>query len=224
MRPALARPAVVALVLAAGGCADRGLASAPQERPSTATWLVVALAVMLAGAVLARLLLGPRSRPPGLASAVLAAEAGILVVGLGVLFGVILRSWHYAVQREDQTFVAGHTLVRIGGLDGDPEFFVMMLLFTGLVGVLGVTLLVTAARFANSDHRAERWAAVAVLGIELIGAVLSVVLLARGSRWWPVIIGALQLPFLLAAIASCVPRRRPGAVPAADTGYNGSHG
>jgi hypothetical protein len=224
-RPLPRRAAALAvLLLTAGGCADRGLVSQPAHRPATATWLVVAVAVILAGAVIGAVLLGPPTRRPRLASIVLTVDAGIVAVGLAVLVGVILRSADLAQQVANGGTPAGHTLLRLSGLDGDPDLFRAVLLFTGVLGGLTLLLLVVSARFAAGDDVPERAAACVVLGVGLAASLLCVGLVARGSTWWPVVVGVVQLPLLVAALVSCWPRPHRRTVSALDSGYNGRHG
>src|SRR6187399_1979144 len=120
MRRPLPRRAGALLLIAAGGCANRGAASHPEHAPSSAAWALIGIAVVLAGSVLGAVLLGPPDHRPRFASIVLTVNAGIVAVGLAVLVGVILRSAHLAQQRADGADPAGHSLLRITSIDGDP--------------------------------------------------------------------------------------------------------
>lgn len=197
----------LSVVAVAAGCAERGVASGPETPPTGAAWATVWLAGLLAAGVWGHLLTNtsPRRGPGGVARAVLALQAGAVVVGTAALVGLAVRSGQLADRPADAEVAS--SLVRVGRIDGDGSLFALVTLVVVVVGALVALILVLAARFVHSPHRGESWAAVAVLIAVVAVTGAGAVLVAGGSRWTPLVVLALQLPLASAALMSAWPSR-----------------
>ncbi|MGK2948740.1 MAG: hypothetical protein ACSLFP_09210 [Acidimicrobiales bacterium] len=202
---------VLGVIALAAGCAERGVASAPEAPPSGPTWVAVWLAVLLAAAVWGHLLTRARRRPAAgaVARTVLALQAGSVVVGTAVLVGLAVRSGQLADQPPDAEVAS--SLVRVGQIDGDSSLFALVTLVVVAIGALVTLILVLAARFVHSPQRGERWSAVAVLVAVVATTGAGAVLVAGGSRWTPLVVLTLQLPLASAALMSAWPGSEPPA-------------
>lgn len=228
---ALRRSASRALVLSAaaltvlGGCAERRLATRPTTPQGAGTWAVVWIAGAMAALVMGVLLTLPawqRRTGARLAVAVLTAQAGAAAVVGTLLAGVALRSGQLAGTPADAA--ASIALVRLSRVDGDETFFDLMLLVLLIVVPLVVTLTALAARFAAGHADGERWAACALLALELGGSTYAVVRLALGADRLPYLGGALAFPVIAAALASCWPRQPASPTPARHAQQRGKSG
>jgi hypothetical protein len=193
--------ALVAVAALAGGCATRGLGSAPRTEPGAGTWVLVGLAALLAAAVLGVLLVRPDQRRPGsatFASVLLALHAGGVVVGTAVLVGLAVRSGQLAERPPDAELAV--SLVQVGRIDGDGSLFALLVLLLVAVGGLVALLLTLAGRFSTGDDPIERWVAVGLLGLELLVATFAVGLVALGERSVAGLVVAGQAPLLAVAL------------------------
>jgi CHASE2 domain-containing sensor protein len=200
----------VAIVVLAGGCAERRVVARPATPPTTATWIAVWAAGVLVALLAGLLLTLPAwraRRGARLAVAVLTVQTGALVVSGGVLTGVAVRSWQLVDQPADAAPAVA--LVRLSRIDGDTAFFALMVLLLVVVGALVVTLTAMAARFAATDDPIERGIACALLAIELGGAGYAAVRLALGAHGWPYLAPTIALPLLALATATARPHRAP---------------
>lgn len=206
------RIVVLSVVALGAGCAERGVGSGPDAPPSGPAWASVWLAVLVAAAVWGRLLTRTRVRRGAgrVARAVLALQAGSVVVGTALLVGLALRTGQLADQPPDAEVAS--SLVRVGQIDGDGSLFALVTLVAVAVGALLALILVLAARFVHSPQRGERWSAVAVLVAMVAAAAAGAVAVAGGSRWTPMVVLALQLPLAGAALMSAWPGREEGQI------------
>lgn len=216
MRRAATSPLVrsAALLTVLGGCAERRLTARPSTPQGAGTWVAVWLAGALAALVVGVLLTLPvwrRRTGARLAVTVLTAQTGAMAVVGALLVGVALRSGQLADTPDDA--VASVALVRLSRVDGDETFFNLMLLVLLIVAPLLVTLTALAARFAAGHAAGERWAATALLALQLGGSTYAVVRLVLGAHGLPYLGGALAFPVIAAALASCWPRTPVGASP-----------
>ena len=202
--------ALLTVTAATGGCADRGLASGPTTSPGNGTWAVVTIATVLAGTVLAALIVLPALRPGGsvLGSWVLGLQSGGVAVASAIIIGAAVRSEQLLEPAPDAQQAA--SLLRLSGLDGrDSGFFRLIVLVTLVVGGLLIALFALAARFAADDDRLERWLATGLLGLEVLGSLAACVLVALGFRHAGFVLPALALPVLVIATVAAWPRRPP---------------
>jgi hypothetical protein len=193
--------------VALGGCANRGLASGPTTPVDTATWAAVTVATVLAGAVLAALIVLPALRPGGSAvgSWVLGLQAGGVAVASAIIVGAAIRSDQLLDPAPDTQQAA--SILRLSGIDGrDSGFFTLIVVVTLVVGGLLVALFALAARFAADTDPIERWLATGLLGVEVLGSVAAWVLLAFGFRHAGFVLPALALPVLVIATVAAWPR------------------
>lgn len=218
-RPATRVGAVVAVAVATGGCTRRDLVSAPASSPGAGTWVAVWLAAALATVVVGVLVTYPaweRRTGARFAVTLLSLQAGTAVVGGSVLLGLALRSWQLLDAPADAPLAT--SLVRISRVDGDADFFALMVLL--VVALCGLLALVTslAARMAATDHPTERWVAALVLGLEVGGAGAACVALLLGvDGGVALVVAAFQLPVSAVAFATCLPRtERVGSTPRGD--------
>ena len=211
-------PVLAALAVGTtGGCADRGLASGPSTPPGSGTWAVVTIATVLAGAVLAALIVAPALRPGGsvVGSWVLGLQAGGVAVASAIIVGAAVRSEQLLDQAPDAQQAA--SLLRLSGLDGgNSGFFNLIVLVTVVVGGLLIALLAIAARFAADTDPTERLLATGLLGLEALASVAAWILVALGFRHAGFVLPALALPVLVVATLAARPRRpAPGPHPGA---------
>lgn len=199
------------IAISVGGCAQRNLVSAPASSPGTGTWVAVWLAAALATVVMGVLVTYPAWERRGgarVAVTLLTLQAGAAVVGGSVLFGLAVRSWQLVDAPADAPLA--QSLVRISRIDGDADFFALIVLL--VVALSGLVALVTslAARMAASDDATERWAAAIVLGLEIGGAGAACGALLLGvDGGAALVIAALHLPITAVAFATCLPRENP---------------
>ena len=205
------------LAVALGGCANRGLTSGPPTAPGNGTWMAVTLATVLAGAVLAALIVLPVLRPGGslVGSWVLGLQAGGVAVASAIIIGAAVRSEQLLDPAPDAPRAA--SLLRLSGIDGrNSGFFHLIVLVTLVVGGLLVALFALAARFAADVDPIERSLATGLLGVEVLGSVVAWVLLALGFRHAGFVLPALALPFLVIATRAAWPRHsEPVPIPGA---------
>jgi hypothetical protein len=209
------RAPLLIVLVAMGGCADRGLASGPTSPVDTATWAAVIVATVLAGSVLAALIVLPALRPGGSAvgSWVLGLQAGGVTVASAIIIGAAVRSDQLLDAAPDAQQAA--SILSLSGIDGrDSAFFTLIVVVTLVVGGLLVALFALAARFAADTDPIERWLATGLLGVEVVGSVVAWVLLALGFRHAGFVLPALALPILVIAALAAWPRVR-GDVPTA---------
>jgi hypothetical protein len=199
-------PAVLVGLLV-GGCATRGVASGPTTEPGVATWVVIGVAASAAAAVLGLLLVHSDRRRGGvpLVAALLALQAGGVVVGASVLVGLAVRSGQLAGRPADAELAS--SLVRVSRLDGDGSLALLIVLLVVVLAGLTTLLLGLAARFAAGTDRVERWTVVGVLGAELLATAYAVARVASGDRAVVWMVVALQLPLVVAALVAGWPAR-----------------
>jgi hypothetical protein len=198
--------AIGLVVLVLSGCAERRLVTAPTTAPTTSTWAVVWAAGIAAALVIGVLLTLPAWRTGGgarLAVAVLTAQAGAVAVSATVLAGVAIRTWQLIDREPTEPATA---LLRLSRIDGDTQYFSLVLLLLALSAALVTTITALAARFAAGSDPLERWLACAVVILEIGGAAYALVRLVLGEGGWPYLGGALALPVLGLALISCWPR------------------
>ena len=201
--------AVAVAAVVVGGCADRGVASGPEQPPGTGTWLVVTLAAVAIAVVLAALIVLPVRRPGGspLASWVLALQGGGVVVAASILVGAAVRSGQLLSREPDAEQAA--SLLRLSVLDGgDGEFFDLVVVVTVLLSGLLVATLVLAAWCAADDDPMERSLVTGLLGAQVVASAGCAVLVAIGFRHAGFVLPALALPVLIAATAAAWPPPR----------------
>ena len=202
--------AAVVGALLLGGCAERRLVAAPDTTPSTATWVAVWVAGVLAAVLAGVLTTLPvwRSRSGSrVATVVLAAQVGVVLVGGAVLTGVAVRSGQLVDTPVDEQ--AAGSLVRLSRVDGDTAFFALMAVALVVLTLVIGAVLALATRFAAADEPLERWLACCLLGVEVGLASFVAIRFAIGDRGWPYLGPTLALPILAAALASCWPRVHP---------------
>ena len=190
-----------------GGCANRGLSSGPTSPVGTATWAAVTVATVLAGSVLAALIVLPALRPGGSAvgSWVLGLQAGGVTVASAIIIGAAVRSDQLLDPEPDAQQAA--SILSLSGIDGrDSGFFTLIVIVTLVVGGLLVALFTLAARFAADTDPIERWLATGLLGVEVLGSLVAWVLLAFGFRHAGFVLPALALPVLVIATVAAWPR------------------
>ncbi len=200
--------AATAASVVLGGCADRGLASAPSSSTGAGTWAAVAAAAVLVVVVVAALVALPgRDGRDGarLAEAVLALQAGAVALGTAVVVGAAVRS-DQLITREPGAEQAS-SLLRLTGLDGgDSGFFPIVAVVSVLLGGLLLVITVLATRFAAGRDPLERALACGLLALESVAAATVAVFLVLGERGLPVVLPALALPVLVAAALTARPR------------------
>lgn len=204
----------VGVLTAIGGCAERRLATRPSTPQGAGTWVAVWIAGVLAALVVGVLLTLPvwrRRASARVAVAVLTVQTGAMAVVGTLLVGVALRSGQLADTPDDTA--ASVALVRLSRVDGDATFFDLMLVVLLVVVPLLVTLTALAARFAAGHAPGERWAATALLALELGGSTYAIVRLVLGERGLPYLGGALAFPVVAAAMVSCWPRQPMATAP-----------
>lgn len=194
------------LAVLSGGCAERELVSRPEVPPGTGTWVAVWLAGGLAAVVTGVLLTLPvweRPGAPRVATAVLALQTGGVVITGTVLAAVAFRGRQLIDQPPGTAPVS--SLLRLSRIDGDAGFLAAMVVVTVVTTGLLATLLALATRFAAGTDVLERSIASALLAVEASGSGYAVVRLALGAHGWPFLGGALALPVVVVALASCLP-------------------
>lgn len=196
--------ALVGLVLLAG-CAERGVASAPDSPPGLGTWALVWVAAGLAVVVLAALIGGVGHGRWSLAVGVLSVQSAAVIVGGAGLAGLAIATWPLADAKAAGTPTSATSLVRISVTDGDPRFYTLMLIVVVVLGPLLALLLGIAARFAGGDDPLERAVASIVLILELVPATYGLVRLVQGHPTGIAVLGALHLPILVIAIRAAWP-------------------
>jgi hypothetical protein len=166
---------------------------------ATAAVLVLAALIVLPG------------RAPGrisLATALLATEAGAVVVAGSVLVGAALRTERLLPRAAE----AGQavSLIRLSRLDGDHGgFFPLMILAIVVLGGLLAAVLALAARGSTTPDPLDQALATAVLIVEAALCCGAVVLVALGNRGLPLVLLAVALPVVVLAAFSAWPRRAP---------------
>jgi len=218
----LRRAGLVATLLLASGCAQRGVVSGPPSDTGAGTWWAVGVAIAAAILVLAALIVLPAWRAGGsvLAAGVLGLQAAAAAVGAAILLGAAYQGAHVLTRPPDSEPAV--SLLSISGLDGSKRgFFVLM---AGMVLVLGgllVTVLALAARFAADRDPLERFLACGTLALEALLSVTAIVVWVLGYQHLPVLLMAAALPVFVVGSVACWPRQQ-AAQP--ELGYNDGHG
>jgi hypothetical protein len=218
----LRRTGVLAMVLVASGCAERGVVSEPPSTTEAGTWVAVAVAATAATLVLTALIVLPAWRPggSGFAAGLLGVQAAAAIVGGSVLVGAALRGATLVARPDDAEQAV--SLVQLSGLDGgDTGFFRLVAVLTIVLGGLLVAVLVLGARFAADIDPVERTLACCILAVESLISGLAVVLGLLGHHSLPFALASAALPAIVLAIVKCWPHREAEEQ---ELGYNGGHG
>jgi hypothetical protein len=201
------RSALLAAGLLLPGCNGQELTRRPDPPPDAATWVVVWVAIGLAGLVAGALVTWPalrERRGARFATGFLGAQAGLLAVLGAIGVGAVIRS-EQLVRRpvEELPQVA---LLEISTI-GDDTFSGVLLIGLAIFVAMPALLLGLAARLAASEGRLQRWTACGVLGLQLLGGVLlGSYLLTEDRVGTAAAAVAANLVLASVALASCWPR------------------
>lgn len=174
----------------------------------TGDWVVVSVAVLLAGTTLGVLLTLPvwtAAARPRWIPALLATHAGVVAVVGVITVRAATRSWELI---DDPTAPAS-MLLDVSRIDGDGSMYALLVLAVAFGTTLSVIALSLAARFAAGDDPLERIVACAVLALELAVGGYGAARLLDGGRSVAALALAAHVPILVWAIVRCWPPPEP---------------
>jgi hypothetical protein len=181
---------------------------------STGDWVVVVVAgaiLAVVVGVLATLPIWTRRGGPRVVPALLALQAGgVLVVGT-VATAAAVRSWQI-IDRPAGAHVA-RTLITVSHIDGDGSLYALIVLTVVAVAGLAAALLLVGARFAATSDPTERTVACAVLGVEIGLCGYGLAACIGGSRSAPALLSVVNLPLAMAAMVACWPPHGADVLP-----------
>jgi hypothetical protein len=175
----------------------------------TGEWIVVSVAVVLAGGTFGVLLNRPLwlgGSRPGLVSAMLSVHAGLAAVIGVVTASAAARSWQL-IGRPLTENAAG--LLDVSRTDGDGSMYALLVMALAFATGLTVTALALGARFADGDDPAERIVACAVLAFELCIGGYGAARVLDGNAGVVAVLLTLHLPVLMYAMVRCWPPVEP---------------
>jgi hypothetical protein len=166
------------------------------------TGLAIAAAALLAGAVAGVLACYPvwtgRRYGSRLAIGLLSFDAGLVLVG-GVVLGAAAVRSAQLVDEPVEEATATDLLLHVSRLDGDTGLYALIVLFVGVLVLLLATVLILAARSANSPEIADFLVVQAVLLVEVMLGIYAAVRLLYGAHGTPFTVLALHLPLTVVA-------------------------
>jgi hypothetical protein len=210
-RPRGSAAALLATGLLLAGCNGQELTRRPDPPPGTGTWVVVWVAIGLAGLGAGALVSWPALRDrrgARFATGVLSVQAGLLLVLGAIGVGAVLRS-EQLVRRppEELPHVA---LLEISTI-GDDTFSGVLLIGLAIFVALPALLVGLAARLAASDGSLQRAMACGVLGLQVLaGVLLGGYLLTEDRLGTTAALVTANLVLASLAFVSCWPRPAAG--------------
>lgn len=170
----------------------------------------VALTATILAAAAAGLLwcapsIGGRAKGPRYVTLLLGLDAGaVLLTGIA-LAAAAGRSWMLVGDPADPAREA-HAMLQVSRLDGDGDFFLLLIVVIGLLTMLATTVIGTAARSVAVASPGDRAVVMSVLGLQVLlglGAVGHLLLVAGGP------LDVVLIAHLPLTIAALVLYRRP---------------